>query len=272
MDTPRPSQFNRECLDYPILYSGLAGGFSCSFFGLSEHIPPYLGSDDAAVQGVVLLLVQQAELQRSQSGCGNRNRTRSAPTMADGRTLRRCSLTGIIRVIIIILRFCSGRRRSGGRRVVDRRFGSRKTGSGDNRLPFVLYQRRRRRPPPRASVVWDQKPARHIDLHVPLWVLEGAAGVYLRRGPSAGGVWRLTPASRPSSRLLAKAGPRHGRQPLFLLSVPVVLSQETTAAPDEDDAAADEDDAAPDEDDAAATLRRQHISCSLYAGFISRST
>lgn len=31
---------------------------------------PHLGPGDAAVQGVVLLVVQETELQRSQSGCG----------------------------------------------------------------------------------------------------------------------------------------------------------------------------------------------------------
>lgn len=33
----------------------------------------YLGFDDAAVEAVVLLLVQQTELQRSQRGCQKRN-------------------------------------------------------------------------------------------------------------------------------------------------------------------------------------------------------
>lgn len=69
---------------------------------------------------------------------------------------------------------------------------------------------------------------------------------------------------------MAKAGPRYGRQLLFLLSVPVVPGRETAAAdeddaaPDEDAAAADEDEAAPDEDAAAATLRRQHMQQLLF--------
>lgn len=261
----------KERFDYSVLYSGLT----------RRTLPALPLAFPGPSRLTLALMMQQCRVWFS---CSYSRLNSRDPRVAAGRktdpdqlrgwwTAGRCrrfrsSLTGIIRVIIIILRFCSGRRGSGGGGVVERRFGSRSTfgcrtaGSGDNRLPFVLYRQRRRPPPPRTCLICsggcEEKPARHIDLQVPLtgWRLEGAAGGYLRRGPSAGGVWGLTPVSQPSSRPLTKTGPRYGRQLLFLLSVPVVASRETAAA------AADED---ADEEEAAATLRRQHISATATA-------
>lgn len=80
----------------------------------------------------------------------------------------------------------------------------------------------------------------------------GAAGLYLRSVGSAArsleGVWRLTRVSQPSPQLLVTPEPHYGRQLLFLLSVPVVLSRAAAAA-----AAA------------AGTLRRQHITTAATA-------
>lgn len=79
----------------------------------------------------------------------------------------------------------------------------------------------------------------------------GAARLYPRLVGSAArsleGVWRLTRVSRPSPQLLVTPEPHYGRQLLFLLSVPVVLSRAAAAAA------------------AAGTLRRQHITTAATA-------
>lgn len=182
---------------------------------------PYLGFKNAAVQRVVLLLVEQAERQRSQRGCREEQK--------QVRSRRR------------------------GCRHVQQPYWRRPS---RNRSPPRLLEeaaavKKLRWPPPAwqmqhpERVAWRPpwpeeasllglkvEPTLGQKQHVRKLYLFGRRGaavyLYLRwAGPAAcwlGEVWRLTRLSQPSRQWLEMPPPRSGCQLLFSLSVPVVLS------------------------------------------------
>lgn len=232
----------------------------------------YLGFDNAAVQGVVLLLVKQAELQTSQSGCGKKSRSRSALANAGGGVPQ--TLPGqpywhhlshshspplLLAQAGAVEKLACGppdwqMEQFGLQENLDWRRQVAFCPPGPEGAPLVVPNVRwLQREPTLRRKQQVRKVPEHLDrgLAGARGAQGGAAPLYPRLAGSAArsleGVWRLTRVSRPSPQLLVTPEPHDGRQPLFLLSVPVVLSRATAAAA------------------AAGTLRRQHITTAATA-------